>query len=938
MKCFSLSLLKKAFNLWHLNFFLLPFLIINFLFSDESFSTERSNSEYNHWIDKTKLGFIENKGQIVNELGLPATEVLFTLSVNGLDIYITYSGISYVFSKIELIQKSNKEARGAEVIDKVGKYRMDMNLKGASIKKENIEMALPVRDGYTNYYLAHCPNGITGLMAHRKLIIKNIYEGIDWILYSDNNEGLKYDFIVHPGSDPSVISLNYKGAEKIEVQDESSSLLIITPLGEIREGTIYSYEASSKNEIVSRYKLKNGEVSFELGDYNRNQTLVIDPPLLWGTYYGGTTSEENNAATVDANGNIYITGYISSSTAVFPTQNLTGAYWQPTSGGSSDMFVLKFNSSGVRQWCTYYGGAGGDFSTFITTDAFGNVYITGYTSSSNFPVQASANLSAYYQGSHAGGSFDAFILKFDNAGVRIWSTYYGGTGSDQAWSMNVDVNGNIYIAGSTSSTDFPVMSKSGAYNQSSNSGLKDAFIVKFSSALIRQWATYYGGTTDDTAYEITTNTIGAVYVIGYTTSTSIPLLAPASPLGYFQNTYGGGSYDAFILLFNAANVPRWATYYGGSDDDLGFSITTDSNNEVYFTGYTESTDFPVQALPAAFYQGTKAASNDIFIVRFNSSEERQWATYYGGDFFEKGLSIITDASDNIYITGETYSTDFPTYNPGGAYYQGSSGGGYDAFILKFNNSGARQWATYYGGSMNDYSSFAAIDDSNNFLYIVGKTPSSSATFPTQNYAGAYNQMSNGGTTDAFIAKFGDTPLPIELLSFEGVNKNNTNILGWITATETNNDYFVVERSFDGVFFEDLGIVDGGGSSTVLLSYKYVDEKPLFGINFYRLKQVDWNGKFDYSFVIAVENKAENIALENVYVNQFDQQLNYQISSQETKDINVSIVDLLGNSLKNEPIKLSKGMNIFTSSISCLAQGIYFLGINNKSYMKFIKLN
>ena len=700
--------------------------------SQQSMQSVMQNSEKD-------IVFIENLGQIIDSKGKKRPDVLFLTRSQGVDMYITNSGITYVFRKNEGDIKDKDKITDI----KTSLYRLDMEFVGMN-KNIKIRKELAVEQQF-NYYTPEYPNGISP-KAYKKITIENIYDGIDLVYYEKEGK-MKYDFVVKAGANPDNIKMKYKGASSVYL-NKDGSLIVTTPMGEIREEKPYTYSRSTGLKIESRCKVKDNFVQFEIAEYNKSEAIIIDP-YIGATYYGGNSNDVGYSITTDGNNNILVTGRTSSTN--FPLQNPGGgAYYQGTIGPQGDAFILKFNSNGVRQWATFYGGNSGDVGNSITTDGSNNILVTGTTTSTNFPTQTLTG--AYNQTTYGGGNFDAFILKFSSTGARLWATYYGGSSSEYGYSITTDSINSILVTGRTGNT-LPVQNPGGgAYFQGTFAGGMDAFILKFNSSGVRQWATYYGGSSVEDGESITTDGNNNILITGYSHSTNFPVQNPGGG-AYYQSIMAGVG-DAFILKFNSSGVRQWATYYGGNSNDYGYSITSDGNSNILVTGETWSTNFPLQNPGGgAYFDTTYGEGNgDIIALKFNSSGIRQWATYYGGNGVDEGHSITTDGNNNILVTGRTNSTNLPVQNPGGgAYFQGVKSGSFDIFILKFNSSEVRQWATYYGGNNSDYG-YSITTDGNNYIRVTGRTVSSN--FPVFNPGGgAYFQGTNAGQTDAFILSF-----------------------------------------------------------------------------------------------------------------------------------------------------------------------------------------
>ena len=746
---------------------------------------------------KDSKGFEENKGQFLDFKGRAVQELLFKTSSAGVDLYVTHTGLSYVFLKAEkkkfsVLTGIADNLNTNQSVLNVSYCRVDMQLEGANILPENIGRDQESED-HLDFYLGEGAPPILNVKRYQQITVKNVYQNIDWVIYLTNNGDVKYDFIVHPGGDIKQIALNYVWADAPN-KKEDGTLSIATPLGKIIEGIPYSYLSGTEREIKSSYAIdpRTHAVHFNIADYDKSQTLVIDPQLIWGTYYGNTSINSPRSAATDKSGNLFVTGFTYST--AFPTLNPGGgAYFQGTvTGAAYDAFVLKFTNAGKLLWSTYYGGSGSDAGSSIATDAVGNVYVTGSTGSTNFPI-LNAGGSSYFQGT-LNGTDDVFILKFNNSGLLLWASYYGGSQSESGNSIAVDSSGNIFITGETSSTDLPIINPgSGAYYQASNAGMTDIIIVKFNNLGTLAWATYYGGSFMDDAYAITADIGGNIFITGetlYTTGTAnnFPTFNPGGSV-YYQGTSLGslGQADMYLLKFSATSVLLWSTYYAGTQNDVGTALTTDATGNLFVTGYTWSFNFPtLNPGGGAWFQGSLAGKADVFILKFNNSGVCLWATFYGGSNIDESnvlgdREIALDGSGNVYVTGSTFSTDFPTLDPGCTYYNGASVGSSDIFILKFSNGGTRLWATYNGSSAFDLGTALALD-ANNCLFVVGEWNGTASNGLNDPGGGAYYNATFTSSEDGFIMKFCDVGSALTV----GINSTNPSCSGPCTGIATAN--------------------------------------------------------------------------------------------------------------------------------------------------------
>jgi len=403
-------------------------------------------------------------------------------------------------------------------------------------------------------------------------------------------------------------------------------------------------------------------------------------------------------------------------------------------------------------WSTLLGGGGSDYCQAVALDDSLNVYVAGYTSSSDFPATAGA-----YQTTYDSGVYDAFVAKLNTAGsALVYCSYIGSTGVDQAYGIAVDGSGNAYVTGHTLSFDFPATT--GAYDTTTD-GSGDVFVAKLNAAgSALAYATLLGGSDTESGYGIAIDGSGNAYVTGFTASNDFPTTA-----GAFQTSYGDWD-DAFVTKLNAAGTALvYSTFLGGSDEDQANAIAVDTSGHAYVTGYTlwfdffSSSDFPTTV---GAYDRTLDDWEEVFVTQFNAAGTALvYSTFIGGDDDERGHSIAIDSSGNAHITGTTFSANFPT-TPGAL---DSTVGGYqDAFVAKLNSAGsALVYSTLLGGDFSEQGYGIAVGQAG-AACVTGYT--SSQFFPWT--LDAFDSSHNG-IDDAFVVKLNPAGTALLYATFLG---------------------------------------------------------------------------------------------------------------------------------------------------------------------------
>lgn len=585
---------------------------------------------------QSRFSFVENKGQWDGDFRYKA-------DIPGGVMFLENNGITY-----HMVDWS-------EWHDMHGKpltLDHDPILKGHAVKVKFVNSNQPTaikasepQSYYNNYYRGNNPqNWVHKLYPVGNVLLQNIWPGIDIQYYTAGGK-LKYDFIIKAGADHSNISLNYSGADDMYLKD--GGLMIKTSLGEITEEKPYAYQLinGEKVEIGCAFKLAGSTVSFDLGNIvDKNLPVIIDPTIIFATYSGSTADNFGMTATYGAGGELYAGG-----TAFGPGYPTTAGAYQTTAtagfgvGGITDVVVTKYSADGSSLiYATYLGGGNATDGTetvhSMIEDSQGNLCLYGVTSSANFPVTGSA-----YDPVFGGGSFITFPQNGStfNSGTDIYVTKFNSTGTA--------LIGSTFIGGSA------------------NDGANYNITTTLYDSLMYNYGDQFRG-------EIYVDSLDNVYVTSCTQSSDFPVV------NAFQPTFAGRQ-DAVVFKLNQ-NLSSliFSTYVGGTGTDAGYGLKLDDKLNIYFTGGTNSSDFPTS--PAAYdpvYNGGKA---DAFIASLSADGDSLYnATYIGTDAYDQSYFIEIDPYNDLYIYGQTANpAGFPVIN---AIYANANSG---QFILNIDSA------------------------------------------------------------------------------------------------------------------------------------------------------------------------------------------------------------------------------------------------------------
>lgn len=658
----------------------------------------------------SSLVFLENKGQIRDQYGREREDIDARLEAgDGLNIFIGKGGIHYQWSKPREGEGHGSGMDEGGLQDRMmDYYRMDVELLGAH---PGARLEKGDRQEYYERYYSDW-SGLEGTVVHayRRWVYREVYPGIDWVLYLDD-QGLKYDFLVHPGADPAQIRLQYRGADSLYL--DKGELVAVTPMGVIREGVPYAYEMEGGGRVSASYRLEGEKLQFDLGAYEGG--LVIDPALDWVTYYGASELDYFTDLAVDSQGFLYVVGSTRSlgNIATVGAHQSSNPWWQRVG------MLVKFNLEGQRLWGTYYGGEL-VIGYKVVLDHGGNIYMAGVTSSDSMIATPGAHQTS------RGGKEDLFLTKFRPDGQRIWGTYYGGSELDHHnfldMGLCVDPMGSIIMASTTNSSQG--ISTPGSHQPVKSLG-NDGFLVKWDSAGVRQWGTYFGGSGWDGFSEVSADNAGNLYVVGATNSPGM------ATVGAHQPNFGGGTYDGLLAKFDSSGNLVWSTYYGGSRIDWLLDLISDTLGNTVMIGVSGSADSI--STPGSYKPSLSANLTnrelEVFLARFDSSGTRQWGTYYGmpvdtpGDLssFVQTRDLAMDGKGNIIVLSTVIKADtsFVTWDAHQATISPFRGSMAIGILSPEGNQ--HLWGSYFGGDDSEWSS--AVEFSGGSFYICGMSTS-----------------------------------------------------------------------------------------------------------------------------------------------------------------------------------------------------------------------
>lgn|GEM_PF-2254507 len=688
--------------------------------------------------DAMSSHFIENKGQWEDN-------VLFYKNSDNLNIWICRDGIYLDQYKIS-----------SELDDENGKsyfnFRegtvLKMDFLGSKI--DNI-IKKKKRVGEYNYIRTNDRDKwAIGVGEYEELVLEEIYDNIDLKLYADGGD-FRYDLELEKGADVSDIKFQIEGGSSL--LDVNNDLQIRTKLGDIHHKDLYVFQEEigsliGRTEVECSLRVEDGVYSYEVGEYEKEKSLIIDP-VIYSTYLGGASYDVGEDITADRSRNVIIVGY--STSVNFPTK--AGGYKTSLSDEDKpDIIVTKFNIDSEMIFSTYIGGNGDDYARGVICDENSDILITGHTNSDNFPVTEGSYDNSY------NGNIDAFLLRLDKLGNSLdYSTYFGSSSDDAGYGIDLDTNYNPVITGTTNfAPDESRLPYTLPIFNAAFKGKIDGFVSKFDrSGNSLMFSGLLGGSLDDYPQDLSIDPHNNIYVTGMTRSYDFPIAGGNLIDRTYNDTPNDHTKsDIFITKISSkGSLMIYSTYLGGSDKDVAYSIEVDDEMNTYVCGITKSVDFPITS---KYISGNLNAGNvnsedgDAFVTKMNRyADSLLISTYVGGSREDKSFDLNIDEKNQIYLIGATNSSDLPTTSFAYKREFPDSTNYFDVYLMKFSaDMDSIKYSTYYGGDNNDIGK-ALFVESEDLVFITGST--SSSFFPVTN--DAFDLTFNDSLkTDVFYTK------------------------------------------------------------------------------------------------------------------------------------------------------------------------------------------
>jgi Tol biopolymer transport system component len=592
------------------------------------------------------------------------------------------------------------------------RHTSDVSLRLTGSRQPSRIVGLEPQPGLSHYFRGADPSRWIRDVPHvARVRYESVYPGIDVVFYG-NQRQMEFDFIVAPHADAAAIGLEFSGVMDLRL-NEAGDLILGTADGELiqRAPVAYQQRDGDRLAVDSRYVVDGNVVRIDVGPYDRERPLIIDPIFDYSTYLGGTRSDNVVAMKVDLNHILHVAGHTAS--LDFPGRGVAGER-------GFDIFVTRFSPTGTLMSSTVIGGESNDHVEAIAVDRVGAAYLVGDTTSSYFPTTGSVF------GQYPNEGIDAYATKVGLKGELVYSTFLNSAGNDVARAAAVTTSGELIVAGETNSAGFP------RTHGNPHAGNFDVFVMRLNGSASAYRSILLGGSLNDYAEGLALHLDGDITVAGDTQSSNFPI----GDVDLVFDASFNGVEDVFVARLNSDLQREVSTFLGGSGEEKARSVAV-QGNDTYVTGYTLSSNFPMTG-------GVDGQAMDLFVVKFGPSYQTSpYRMTFGGSGNDVAYAVEVDARGSAYVVGDTTSPNFPRVSP----FDAQLNGVVDALVLKLDPLGQLVYSTYLGGPGNDQALGLALDGTT--LWVGGTT---GGNFPI---AGNPMDPSYNGNSDGFIARFSD---------------------------------------------------------------------------------------------------------------------------------------------------------------------------------------